>query len=96
MSEYLSNLSNAVTAMHGVSCSYAETVRVIESMDGKEIWKGDVEAFELVGHSKASKAYAWGYEDSDGKIQYIAILNVPPINSPREAVQAAIASGKFS
>lgn len=64
-------------------------------MDGKEVWRGDVEVFDLTEHSKASKVFAWGYEDEGGEIQYTAVLNVPPIDLPREAVQAAIASGRF-
>jgi len=95
MSNYLANLSAAVTAMHGVSCSHIDTAHVVETMDGNEVWSGNVEIFELAGHPKATKAYAWGYEDENGEIQYMAVLNVPPINSPREAVQAAIASKNF-
>lgn len=95
MSEYLANLSDAVTAMHGVSCTHSSTARVIETMDGKEVWNGDVEVFELSGHANATKAFAWGYKDEQCEIKYMAVLNVPPIDSPREAVQAAIASGRF-
>lgn len=95
MSEYITNLTDAVSAMHGVFCVHRATERVIELMDGKEVWNGNVEVFNLEGHSNATKAYAWGYKDDRGEIQYIAILNVPPIGSPREAVQAAIASGRF-
>lgn len=64
-------------------------------MDGETVWEGDVETFELQGHPEATKAFAWGWTDAQGEIQYIAILNLPPIEGPREAVQAAIASGRF-
>jgi hypothetical protein len=41
----------------------------------------------------ASKAFAWAWRDDAGETHYVAVLDVPPVNSPREAVQAAIASG---
>ncbi len=93
MPSYLEYLARAVTAMHCCACSHVSTSRVHEAMDGKTVWEGKVETFALEGHPKASRAFAWGYKDGAGEIQYVAVLNVPPINSPREAVQAAIASG---
>lgn len=82
--------------MHGCQAKHLQTSHVVESIAGQEVWSGQIEVFELTGHPKANKAFAWGYEDEKGEIQYIAVLNVPPITSPREAVQAAIASGRFN
>lgn len=93
MPDYLDSLKCAVEAMHACPCSHAGSSRVHETLEGKTVWQGEVETFDLVGHPQASKAYAWGYRDHSGEIVYLAVLNVPPINSPREAVQAAIASG---
>ncbi|HEY2883932.1 MAG TPA: hypothetical protein VGJ08_01805 [Rhizomicrobium sp.] len=39
---------------------------------------------------KAKIAYAWSYELPDGKRRFFAVLQVPPILSPRDAVRAAI------
>ena len=43
------------------------------------------------GHAKATRAYAWSspIEGSD-KRRFFAVLHVPPITSPVEAVRAAI------
>lgn len=95
MSQYINELSEAVSAMHGCSCSYSHTATVHESMNGETVWKGKVEVFDLEGHTEATQAFAWGYKDDSGEVQYMAVINKPPINSPREAVQAAIASGRF-
>lgn len=95
MSEYIKRLSRAITAMHGCDCSHLETARVHEMMDGKTVWQGNVEVFELTGHPEAKAAYGWGWKDDAGEVQWIAVLGKPPIESPRDAVQAAIASGKF-
>src|SRR5436190_3622735 len=90
----LRNLQRAVTAMHGCACSHEGTSYVHEMMDGKTVWQGAVETFALEGHAKATKAFAWAYRDAEGEVRYVAVLNVPPIVSPREAVQAAIVSGR--
>lgn len=95
MSDYLAELSEAVAALHGCHCSHSGTSKVLEMMDGKTVWQGEVETFDLAGHAKASKAFAWAYQDDAGETHYVAVLDVPPINSPREAVQAAIASGQL-
>ncbi len=95
MNPYLDTLAQAVTAMHGCPCTHLETATVHEMHEGKTVWAGSVEVFALEGHPKATKAFAWGWKDDAGDIQTIAVLNVPPIDSPREAVQAAIASGRF-
>ena len=94
MTDDLQNLQRAVAALHGCDCSHLNTVQVHEMMDGKTVWKGEVDVFKLTGHPKADKAFAWAWRDDANEIHYIAVLNVPPINSPREAVQAAIVSRK--
>lgn len=91
--DLIKNIQRAVTAMHGCSCRHLSTSYIHEMMDGKSVWRGSVETFLLDYHETATKAFAWAWDD-DGEVRYIAVLNVPPINSPRDAVQAAIASGK--
>jgi hypothetical protein len=50
-----------------------------------------VHVFDLEGHPKASRAYAWSspMEGSD-KRRFFAVLHQPPVTSPVEAVRAAI------
>ena len=94
MSEYLQNLKEAVTALHGCDCEHSGTSRVIEFWQGEKVFDGDVETFTLSAHPKASEAFAWAFHNG-AEPQYIAVLNVPPINDPSDAVRAAIASGVF-
>ena len=49
-----------------------------------------VEVFEPIGHPEAKKAYACSYETDAQKRRTIAVLHVPPIDSPDAAVRAAI------
>ena len=55
---------------------------------------GTVEVFDLIGHPDAKKCYAWAHAegDRDEDQQYIAVLEVPPIDSATRAVQALIAT----
>lgn len=94
MSEYLDNLRDAVTAMHGCDCDHSSTGRVVEMFEGRVVFDGNVETFTLSGHPQASLAFAWAFDDG-GEPRYLAVLNVPPINDPSDAVRAAIASGNF-
>jgi hypothetical protein len=45
--------------------------------------------FALSGHPKASKGYAWAYDKAKGS-EIVAVLELPPVISPRTAMQAAI------
>jgi hypothetical protein len=69
----------------------AQSVPVKETFDGKTVWEGVVHIFKVYGHPKAHKAYAWSspIEGSD-KRRFFAVLHVPPITSPQDAVRAAI------
>ena len=91
----LSKLKDAVTVMHACDCSHSSTARVHESFEGETVWKGTVEIFELHGHPKAQRAYAWSYEDDNGALQHVAVLEIPPVANARDAVQVAIASGQI-
>jgi hypothetical protein len=53
--------------------------------------EGVVHVFELTGHPKASRAYAWSspIEGSD-KRRFFAILHLGPVTGPVEAIRAAI------
>src|SRR5580658_8752950 len=63
-----------------------------EKLRNQTVWEGVVESFALTGHPKAKRCYAWSYQDN-GETQYVNVLEIPPVISPKTAVQAAIASG---
>ena len=49
-------------------------------------WQGTVEIFDLIGHPKAKRAYAWTYRDGDQN-KIIVVLGIPPVDSPQNAVK---------
>jgi hypothetical protein len=69
----------------------AESVPVKEIFEGQTAWEGTVEVFDLVGHLEAKRAYAWSYRDGD-QMKSVAVLGVPPVDSPQSAVKVAIAA----
>jgi hypothetical protein len=87
----LEDLQRAVERMHTCKARLAQSVPVRERHGSKTVWEGVVHVFDLSGHPKATRAYAWSspIEGSD-KRRFFAVLHLPPVTSPVEAVRAAI------
>src|ERR1039458_5318888 len=84
-------LKKAGEAQHGSTATHMQSVPVKETFGDKTVWEGIVHVFRIHGHPKAIQAYAWSspIEGSD-KRRFFAVLHVPPITSPADAVRAAI------
>ena len=91
--EYIENLRAVIGKLHGCGSKHVESVPVHEVFHGKTVWDGIVEVFDLVGHPKAKRGYAWGY-DAGNETRYVTVLELPPVISPETALRAAIASGE--
>jgi hypothetical protein len=76
-----------------VESRHIESVPVKETFQGKTVWEGFVEVFELVGHPKAPKVYAWSHDTDNPKKpkRHVTVLQIAPILSAEAAVKAAIA-----
>jgi hypothetical protein len=92
MSKRIENLRTAIETMHGCKATHERSSVVVERFKKQTVWEGVVESFALTGHPKAKRAYAWSYQDN-GETQYVNVLEIPPVVSPKTAVQAAIVSG---
>jgi hypothetical protein len=81
-----------IRRLHGVDSTHLESVPVKETFQGKTVWEGVVEVFELIGHPKAPRVYAWSHEiDNPKKTQrHVTALHIPPVTSPEAAVRAHI------
>jgi len=90
-------LKQAVESQHGGFAILAQSVPVKETFGGKTVWEGVVHVFKLTGHPQATQAYAWSspIEGSD-KRRFFAVLHMPPVTSPVEAVRAAIVAEQRS
>ena len=88
----IDELRRVVERMHDCSASHSGSAPVEEVFQGQTVWKGRVEIFDLTGHPKASRAYAWEHETSSGTIRRQAVLELPPVESPETAVRAVVVS----
>jgi|ERR1051325_7314609 hypothetical protein len=85
----IDELKDAIRRLHGCESEHVETVAVHETFHGQTVWQGEVEVFNIRGHPKAKRAYAWSHETDKGK-RYVAVLELPPVDSACAAVRAAI------
>lgn len=84
-------LVDAIRHLHDCDARHIETVPVRElHPDGRVVWEGDVEVFDLAGHPTATRAYAWSHVTTGTRRQFYAVLHAGPVDSPRKAVQAVI------
>lgn len=88
----MDEIKEIIEELHHCKATYLKTVTVKETFKGQTVWEGKVEVFTLIDHPKTNKCYAWQYIDDEGDQQFVTVLDIPPINSPLRAVQAAIVS----
>ena len=81
-----------ILRMHGAEAKHIESVPVKETFQGQTVWDGVVEVFDLRGHPKANRAYAWAHDTDNPERpkRHVAVLHIPPVISPQTAVRAAI------
>jgi hypothetical protein len=92
VSPYIGELQKIILKLHGVKSKHVESVSVKETFRGKTVWDGFVEVFELHGHPKAPKIYAWAHDtdDPDKPKRHVTVLHVKPVTSPALAVRAFV------
>ena len=88
MSE-IDEIRNAIRRMHLVEATHVKSVPVKEIFQGEIVWDGAVEIFDLKGHV-AKQLYAWADRLENGKIRFVTVLQLDPIDSSQAAVRAAI------
>jgi hypothetical protein len=88
----IEELRDVIRKTHGVDSTHRASVPVKEVFNGRTVWEGVVEVFDLHGHDKANTAYAWSHA-TDGHAnqkRHVTVLHIPPAVSPETAVRAAI------
>jgi hypothetical protein len=90
--DYLAQLQTAIQHLHNCAAVWRETVPVHEVFKGETVWKGNVEVYNLTGHPKAKRCYAWSHLDGpkDERTRFVAVLEIPPVESAETAVRAQI------
>src|SRR5215470_501823 len=84
-------LQRAVEGQHGGKAVLVSVEPVKETFMGQTVWEGAVHVFDLEGHPKATRAYAWSSPiEGSNKRRFYAVLHLGGIRSPLDAVRAAI------
>jgi hypothetical protein len=88
---YIDELRDVIKRLHGVESTHVGSVPIKETFQGKTVWEGIVEVFDLHDHPKAPRIYAWAYEtDNPKKPKHVTVLHMGPVTSALLAVRAAI------
>jgi hypothetical protein len=92
MMNNISELRDIIRELHGVEATHRHSVHVHEVFQGKTIWQGIVEVFDLHGHPKTDTIYAWSHDTDDpyNPRRHVTVLHIDPALSPLKAVRAAI------
>ena len=101
MNPRIEQLKQAVEKACGCKAQHARSSAVIEGFEGQRVWDGVVETFNLKSHPRAQKCYAFKFIEEayapairTHPVNPVikTVLGVPPINSPEDAVRAAVAA----
>ena len=89
---HIDELRDVIRRLHGVESTHVASIPVKETFQGRTVWDGVVEVFDLIGHPTASKLYAWSHatDDPETPRRSVTVLHSHPITSPVLAVRAAI------
>lgn len=87
---YIEELKAVIQKLHGGEARHVQSVPVKEVFQGKTIWDGVVEVFDLIGHPKAKRVYAWAHGTDSEKKRHVTVLHLGPVDTPKAAVMAAI------
>ena len=92
MTGHIEELREVIRRLHGVEAQHVESVAVKETFQGKTVWEGIVEVFEIRGRPKAPKVYAWSHDTDDPKKpkRHVTALHIGPVTSAAATVRAAI------
>jgi hypothetical protein len=80
-----------VETMHRCKAIHIGSEPSIDLFQGQIAWDGVVEIFDLIGHPKSKRCYAWSYLES-GEPQATTALEILPVDSAETAVKVAIAA----
>jgi hypothetical protein len=87
----VARLQQAVESLHSCRATLAQTVPVNERFHGAPVSEGVVHVFDLEGHRRATRAYAWSSPvESSEERRWFAVLQLGGIMSRVDAVRAAI------
>jgi len=91
---YKTLLCNTIQSVHGVKAQWLTVTHVQEVVEGRIVWQGQVETFELLRHPQAKYCYAWSLDAGEVTVVLTA-LKIAPVTSAQTAIQMAYKEGKL-
>ena len=91
MSERIKQFKQAVEKACQCNARHVASKAIIEGFEGQVVWDGVVEVFDLKGHPKAMRCYAFYFVQDNGETVIKTVLGIPPVDSEVSAVRTAIA-----
>ena len=87
----IEGLKDVILDLHNCDSTWIETVPVTETFQGQTVWESSVSVFDLIGHTTATRWYAWSHAvvGSENRC-FVAVLHRGQVDSPEKAVRAAI------
>ena len=92
--EYRESVQEAIENRAKCPAVYQGTQPIKFSMDGKVLFDGKVEVFQLKDHPQAKLAFGWGFENKIKKMEYVTVMGIPPLDTPLAAVKGYVAARK--
>jgi hypothetical protein len=83
---YIAALRGAIRSAHGCEAVHIGSESVVDLHDGAS-QRIDVELFDLIGHPRANRCFAWAYPKASDIWNYVLILGIPPIRCASDAVR---------
>jgi hypothetical protein len=92
VSAYLEELRDVIRKLHGAEPTHVESVPIKETFRGETVWEGIVEVFDLHGHPRANRVYAWAHDTDNPEKprRHVTVLHIGAVTSAAMAVKAAI------
>ena len=88
----INGLHMVITELHNCVSFRTKSVPLHLKLPDHAVWEGVVEVFDLIGHPKAQRCYAWVTPSNGNRGTgegMMTVLEIPPVTSPETAVTAA-------
>jgi hypothetical protein len=84
--EYIERIKQGIFHLRKSNAQHVGSVPVAEVFQGRTIWKGEVEVFDLSGHPKVKRSYARTHGEPE---EFMTSLELPPVTDAQSAVKLA-------
>ena len=89
--DFYRQMQAGIWRLYDCSSRHVASFAVRKVSAGQTVWDGTVEEFELTDCRTAKTCHAWYYQERNRQRSF-SVLKIPPVYSPQNAVQLALAA----